>query len=143
MFAQFVVRRISIRDTEISVVTSPKLMENGKIQPVGRAPSPLPALVLLLPVKKTSAMGIIESQKASLLSQKEKARMDGGSLRYKFLEPDAPRKSGPMSSRGFIRHSAGLDIASRPDFAQFPDMIAASNYHSANPRSKSKQEATW
>ena len=73
MFAQFVVRRISIRDTEISVVVSPKLMENGETQPVGRAPSPLPALVLLLTVKKTSVMDIIESQKASLLSQKEKS----------------------------------------------------------------------
>lgn len=69
--------------------------------------------------------------------------MDGRSLRYKFLEPDAPRKSGPMFSRGFIRYSAGLDIASRPDFAQFRELIAASNYHSAKQRSKSKQEATW
>ena len=67
--------------------------------------------------------------------------MDDGSLRYQFLEPDTPRKSGPMFSRGFIRCSAGLDIGSRPDFAQFREMIAASNYRSAKQRSKSKQEA--
>lgn len=53
--------------------------------------------------------------------------MDGGSLPHKLLEPRAPRKSGPMFSRGFIRYSAGLNIASRPDFAQFREMNAASN----------------
>jgi hypothetical protein len=51
MFAQFVVRRISIRDTDISVIVSPKLIENDKTQLVGRAPSPIPALVLLLMIK--------------------------------------------------------------------------------------------
>jgi hypothetical protein len=45
-------------------------MEDGQAQLVGRAPSPLLALVLLLTMKKTS---VIESQNASLLSQKGKS----------------------------------------------------------------------
>ena len=73
MFAQFVVRRMSIRDREISAAVSQKLMEDGKAQLVGRTPSPLPALVLLLTMKKTLVMDIIEAQKASLPSQERKS----------------------------------------------------------------------
>jgi hypothetical protein len=73
IFAQFVVRRISIQDTQISAAVSQKLMEDGKAQPVGRAPSPLPALVLLSTMKKTSIMDIIASQKAWLLRQERKS----------------------------------------------------------------------
>jgi hypothetical protein len=64
--------------------------------------------------------------------------MVGGSLSYKFPEPIALGKNGPRFSRGFIRFNTGLDIASMPDFAQSREMIAASNYHSAKQRSKSK-----
>jgi len=46
-----------------------------------------------------------------------------------------------MFSRGFIRFSTGLDIASMPDFVQSREIVAAGNY-SAKCRSKSKLEAT-
>jgi hypothetical protein len=68
--------------------------------------------------------------------------MDLGSLSCKFLEPIPSRKNGPMFSRGFIRFSTSLDIASTRDLAQSREIIAASNYHSAKRLSKSIQEAT-
>ena len=48
-------------------------MEDGQAQLVGRAPTPFPALILLLTMKKTLGIDIIESQKASLLSQEGKS----------------------------------------------------------------------
>jgi len=74
--------------------------------------------------------------------RREKVKMDGTSLSYKFSEPVDLGKNGLMFSRGLITFSTGLHIASMPDFAQSREMIAASNYHSAKQRSKSKQEAT-
>ena len=109
---------------------------------VGRAPSPLPALVLLLMMKNIShrhhriAEGFVSQSGA------KKAKMDNGSLSYKFLEPVAPRKNGLMFSRAFIRFSISLDAASMPYSAQSREIIAASNYHSANRCSKSNKEAT-
>jgi hypothetical protein len=71
--AKFIVRRISIRDTEISAGVSQKLMEGGQAQLVGRSPTPFPALILLLRMKKTFGTDIMESQKASLLIQERKS----------------------------------------------------------------------
>ena len=68
--------------------------------------------------------------------------MDRASLSYKFSEPIDLGKNGLMFSRGLITFSTGLHIASMPDFAESREMIAASNYHSAKRRSKSKQEGT-
>jgi len=52
IFVPFVLRQISIQDTEISAAVSPESMENGKAKPVGRETTPSPALVLLLTMKK-------------------------------------------------------------------------------------------
>lgn len=109
---------------------------------VGRAPSPLPALVLLPMMKNSShrhhriAEGFVSQSGA------KKAKMDNGSLIYRFLKSVAPRKNGLMFSRAFIRFSISVDAASIPHFAQSCKIIAASNYLSANLYSKSNKEAT-
>jgi hypothetical protein len=72
----------------------------------------------------------------------KKAKMDNGSLSYKFPEPVAPRKKGLMFSRGFIRFSTSVDTASMPYFTPSREIIAASNYHSTKRVSKANQEAT-
>ena len=46
---------------------------DGKVQLVGRAPSPSPTLVLLLKMKKTSARDIIKPQEALPFSQERKS----------------------------------------------------------------------
>jgi hypothetical protein len=74
--------------------------------------------------------------------RREKAKMDGASLSYKFSELVVLGKNGLMFSRGLITFSTGLHIASMPDFAQSREMIAASTYHSLKRRGKSKQEGT-
>jgi len=151
LFAQFVVRRVFIRDTEISAAVAEKLMEDGKAQPGGGGGDPVhracgsyitgPGIVV--DDEKISIKEIIDIAEglASQVGDKKLKWMVGGSLSYKFPEPIALGKNGPRFSRGFLRFSTGLDIASMPDFAQSREMIAASNYHSAKQRSKSKQEA--
>jgi hypothetical protein len=133
--AKFIVRRISIRDTEISAGVSQKLMEGGQAQLVGRSPTPFPALILLLRMKN--------HRRLRFSFRSEKAKMDHGSLSYKFLEPVPPRKNGPVFSRGFIRYSTGLNIVLMLEFTQSREIIAASRCCSAKQCSTSNQEATW
>lgn len=66
--------------------------------------------------------------------------MDDGSLRFKFV---APRENGSMLSRDLTGCGTVLDIDLMPDIAQSRGNIAASNYHAAKRRTKSKQEVTW
>jgi hypothetical protein len=137
LFAQFVVRRVFIRNPEISAAVAEKRACGSYVTGPG----------IVVDDEKTSIREIIDlaeeiASQTGEEGEKKIKWMVGGSLSHKFPEPIPLGKYGPQFSRGFIRFNTGLDIHSLPDFSQSREMVAASNYRPAKQRSRSKQDAT-